>query len=89
MSPRMLTFPTRKAKIVPIVAYCLCGQFFDVVVKLEPGADVVEGLPDNCHRCGASIDCPSIIADCIDTAEFLVELGEVKMLTPSRQDGAA
>jgi hypothetical protein len=63
---------------VPIVAYCRCGQFFEVVVKLEQGADVVEGLPGNCHRCLAPLDRYDTIADCIDTAEFLVELGEVK-----------
>lgn len=81
----MLTFPTRRAKIVQVVVWCGCGAFYEVGVTLEQGNDVVTGLPDTCTKCLAPVDSPTTIAEAIDTAEFLVELGEVKRM----RNGAA
>jgi hypothetical protein len=78
MSPRVLMFPTRKAKIVKVCVWCPCGQFFEPVVKLEPGNDTVEGLPSNCFNCGAMVDTYDNVADAIDSAQFVVELEDVR-----------
>lgn len=58
---------------VPVVHRCAtCGRYSHPVVQFEERGDpIVLHLPDNCVRCGTSIDTPETIADLIDVARLL------------------
>lgn len=66
----------RVDKPIPVVAECphRCGRFYNVEVDLSDASDpIVLRLPDNCPRCGASLQEYTMIRDLVGTARYFAE----------------